>query len=256
MLTDQTRTAERRRTVRRHLASRRPAAPLSSATSDMLAAVAHELGTPIHSLSATVDFLVEDFGELERDEQQEMLERLQRSASWLRGLAQNIRLLASTTSEGGGLELQPVSLQECIEDAAMLTKPLIERRGQRLVVEAPTEPVIVLGDRTGLGQVLVNLLTNAAKYSVEGDSVEVRLRVDGAEAELSVTDHGPGIPEAEQGRIFRRYVQGTAHAGSGSGLGLGLSIVHALAARHGGRVDVRSEVGQGATFVVRLPLAS
>jgi signal transduction histidine kinase len=256
MLTDQTRTAERRRTVRRHLASRRPAAPLSSATSDMLAAVAHELGTPIHSLSATVDFLVEDFGELGRDEQQAMLERLQRSASWLRGLAQNIRLLANTTPEADQLDLGPVPLQECIEDAVMLAKPLLERRGQRLTVEAPAEPVVVHGDRTGLGQVLVNLLTNAAKYSVAGDSVELRLRVDGAEAELSVTDHGPGIPEAEQSRIFRRYVQGSAHAGSGSGLGIGLSIVHALAARHGGRVELRSAVGQGSTFSVRLPLAS
>src|SRR5687768_10509172 len=142
MLTDQTRTAECRRTVRRHSASRRPAAPLNRSTNDMLAAVAHELGTPIHSLSATVDFLVEDFGELRRDEQQAMLERLQRSATWLRGLAQNIRLLAGATPESGELEFEPVSLQECIEDAATLTKPLIERRGQRLVVETPAEPVI------------------------------------------------------------------------------------------------------------------
>ena len=118
----------------------------------------------------------------------------------------------------------------------------------------PPEPVIVSIDDARIHQVLLNLLENAARYGAPGAPIDVTLtRVDGDFARVSVADKGPGIAPAEQARIFERFVRGATSDGT-RGLGLGLYLCRMIIERHGGRIGVDSEPGQGATFWFELPL--
>jgi signal transduction histidine kinase len=115
----------------------------------------------------------------------------------------------------------------------------------------------VLADVDRIGQVMTNYLTNALKYSADDKRVTVGLEVDGAMARVSVHDAGPGIPAAEQERIWERFyrVPGIEHrSGSGIGLGMGLYISRTIVGRHHGHVGVKSHPGSGSTFWFTLPL--
>ncbi|HYU42253.1 MAG TPA: sensor histidine kinase, partial [Vicinamibacteria bacterium] len=107
-------------------------------------------------------------------------------------------------------------------------------------------------DRNRMRQVAANLLDNAIKYTPAGGGVEVQTALEGAEAVLTVTDTGAGIPADELPRIWERLYRGDASR-SERGLGLGLSLVKAIVEAHGGRVEATSAPGQGSTFVVGLP---
>jgi signal transduction histidine kinase len=127
-------------------------------------------------------------------------------------------------------------------------------RGLTLTIDA--EPLEVQGDRHRLRQLGTILLDNALKYTPSGGRVTVRCVRAGKHAELSVADTGPGIPAAEQARIFDRFVRAdSARTRSAGGTGLGLAIARWIAESHGGRISVESQPGVGATFLVRLPLA-
>ena len=112
----------------------------------------------------------------------------------------------------------------------------------------------VMGDRESLVQLLVNLLDNAIKYSVSGDTVVVELKQAGDFMNVAVIDEGPGIPEEDQSRIFERFYRvDPARSKELGGTGLGLSIVKHIASTHGGEITVQSKVGAGSTFTLSLP---
>jgi signal transduction histidine kinase len=111
----------------------------------------------------------------------------------------------------------------------------------------------VRGDRERLRQLLMNLLTNAAKYTVGGDEIVVRGTAMDGVVELSVSDHGPGISVEEQRFIFEKFGRGSGASGTQPGAGLGLFIARSIAEAHGGSITVASRPGEGATFTVRLP---
>jgi signal transduction histidine kinase len=112
---------------------------------------------------------------------------------------------------------------------------------------------VVRADRERLRQLLMNLVTNAVKYTTAGDDVEVRVVAENGAVEVSVVDHGPGIPPEDQRLIFEKFGR-AATASSKPGTGLGLFIARSIAEAHGGSLSVRSGRGQGATFTVRLPV--
>jgi two-component system CheB/CheR fusion protein len=115
------------------------------------------------------------------------------------------------------------------------------------------EPLVVSGDAARLSQVVLNLLTNAAKHAPVSPRVEVRLRREEGAALLEVQDYGPGIPAAALPHLFDRFYQ-AARRTAQDGLGVGLFITRELVRAHGGAIEVRSTEGEGATFTVRLPL--
>jgi two-component system OmpR family sensor kinase len=119
------------------------------------------------------------------------------------------------------------------------------------------ERAIVNGDLVRLRQIIDNLLTNVRIHTPAGTPVHVGVRREGNYAEISVADQGPGIAAADREHIFERFWRADAGRSRGrGGTGLGLAIVASLVHAHGGTITVTSEVGQGTTFVVRLPLAS
>jgi signal transduction histidine kinase len=221
---------------------------------DLLATVAHELRNPLASLRLSLDMLVQDYDELEPEAAMRLIRRAQRGAHWLKALTDNLTSAASV--ESGQLEVrsESVDLRECIETAVLLVHGLLEERGQSIRFECAAASTTVIADQSRVIQVIANLLTNASRYSVAGDEIELCVSTDGHQLRIRVTDHGPGISPEDQGRIFDAWIRG--HGSYGGGLGLGLSIVQSLVRRQGGRVGVESALGQGATFWFTLPAAS
>jgi signal transduction histidine kinase len=233
----------------RRLAAVPPVEPATGpATVDVLAALGHELRAPLASLRMTLDLLAEE------SPNALLVARLESGLGWLEGLVDNLGTWALLEAGRLSVARRPVDAAAVAERALALVAPLLERRGQRAELICPRPGLALDGDPHYLGQVLVNLLTNAIRYGRPGGLIELSISAVGACVELRVTDEGPGIPPREQARIFGPYARGArARRAGGPGLGLGLHIVRTLVAMHEGTVGVDSEPGRGASFWVRLP---
>jgi signal transduction histidine kinase len=151
------------------------------------------------------------------------------------------------------LSLEPIDLGALAVQAAEAVKPFCESRGQHLQVALSPGPLPLKGDRTRLEQVLINLLTNAAKYTDPGGRIWLTVERRGAELVVRVRDNGKGLASEHLSHVFDLFAQ--AQSGSQGGLGIGLSLVRALVELHGGSVAAYSDgPGRGSEFVVKLPV--
>jgi signal transduction histidine kinase/DNA-binding CsgD family transcriptional regulator len=220
---------------------------------DLLATVAHELRNPLASLRLSLDMLVQEYDELEPEAAARLIKRAQRGAHWLQAITENLTSAACVASGSLDVRLTAVDVRECIETAVLLVHALLEERGQSIRFMCSAQSTAAIADSARVIQVIANLLTNASRYSVEGDQIELCVSTVGQQLRIRVTDHGPGISPEDQRRIFGAWVRGqSTYSG---GLGLGLSIVQNLIQQQGGRVGVESTLGQGATFWFTLPVA-
>jgi signal transduction histidine kinase len=148
----------------------------------------------------------------------------------------------------------PFNLGHCVGRGISVARPLLEQRDQHVEVEAPARPVIVWGDELMIRRVMLNLLSNAAKYAPSGDHIEVRVTPRARRVVVEVCDHGPGIATPERELIFEPGVRGvTAGLDETQGSGLGLSIVKSLVELHHGNVGVRRDSNGGTAFWFTLP---
>jgi signal transduction histidine kinase len=155
------------------------------------------------------------------------------------------------------LKIETIELAEVVSKAIEMASPLLDQRNHALTVDVPKQGLAVAGDATRLQQVVSNLLTNAAKYTPEGGRITVLADWSGDEVVLCVSDTGIGIAPEVLPRIFDLFIQDRQESDrSQGGLGLGLAIVRNLVERHGGKVSVKSTVGYGSEFTVRLPRVS
>jgi two-component system phosphate regulon sensor histidine kinase PhoR len=163
--------------------------------------------------------------------------------------------LARIESGGPLVLIDDVDIGRVAAESAERLRLFAERQGLRLVVDVPDGLPKVRGDEARIGQVVVNLLHNAVKFSAdEGGEVAVRARADDGEVIVSVADEGVGIPKNDQGRIFERFYKVDRARVRGGGTGLGLSIARNVLQQHGGRIWVESEEGVGSTFSFALPI--
>jgi two-component system phosphate regulon sensor histidine kinase PhoR len=218
-----------------------------------VADVSHELRTPIASIAAAAETLAE--GGTDDADTAELLGLIRRQSDRMRELIDDLMDLAQIESGSVELRREPLSLPALTSEIAQDFAAASAARSIRISVESPAG-VLVEADRRRLGQVIRNLLDNAIKFSREGGTVRLTCGRDAEGAFFSITDEGPGIPRAEQERIFQRFYQiDRSRSKARPGTGLGLAIVKHLVQLHGGRVEVESEVGRGSTFRVRLPEA-
>ena len=212
--------------------------------------VSHELKTPVMGIRiAAENLLDETLAEGQRLNAESLLRSVDRLSMLIADLSELSRI------ESGAMELrpQPVHLGRFLASLAEEVTARTQASGVRLEVHAriPDETTIQ-ADPLRLHQVLENLLSNAIKFSPPGTTVTLSLSLEPQSLTWEVKDQGPGIPEAEQGRIFERFYRAPATRAK-PGTGLGLAIVKHLCRLMGGEVTVVSEPGQGATFWVRLP---
>jgi two-component system, OmpR family, sensor histidine kinase SenX3 len=147
----------------------------------------------------------------------------------------------------------PVFLSEAVDRV----RGAADQRDITIEVDEPTDRLVVSGDRRQLSSAVYNLLDNAVKYSDPGSSVKVRARTDGRWIDLTVEDHGIGIPRRDLERVFERFYRvDRARSRETGGTGLGLAIVRHVANNHAGEVRVDSREGEGSTFTLRLPIGT
>lgn len=242
------------RRPRRRPARLAPDEPVPQASAaGVVSAIAHELRTPLATLHAGLEIL-SDYPDLDSGEVRQLVERLQRGVAWLDCLIENLSTWSAIESGHLALRRCQGTARAWIEPAVDLVQPLLARRGQRVRLICRESVPMVPADSVRLGQVIVNLLVNAGKYGGEGDEFVVTVEPRAGGLLVAVTDHGTGIPHAEQEAIFRPHMRGQAALEAGvAGHGLGLSIVKAIVEAHGGAVGVTSATGHGTTFWFTVP---
>jgi signal transduction histidine kinase len=218
--------------------------------------VAHELEGPLASWRASVELLLEDYGEMTRQELGVMLRTLQRTAVRFQGLVE--ALVDMGKVEAGKLRVHPapIPFEKLVRDSLSQIAPALQVKGQKLDVRIGAAPeTLVIADRARISQVVINLIRNASKYSPEGEPIIVETHVMDGRAFFQVTDSGTGIDPAEQELIFERYYRSKRVEEEGAGIGLGLALAKAIIQAHGGKIGVSSALGKGSTFWFELAIA-
>ena len=224
--------------------------------SQFLANMSHELRTPLNAIIGLTEMMIGNAARFGAEKAQEPLKRVHRAGTHLLGLINQVLDLSKI--EAGKLELSPVSvtLAPLIDEVAGTARQLAEQNGNRLIVESPDDLGALTVDPMRLRQILFNLLSNACKFTKQGEvALRVRKVVDGRDwIELAVSDTGIGMTPAQLGRLFEEFAQAEASTAQRfGGTGLGLAISRKLARMMGGDVTVTSEPGKGSVFTVRLP---
>jgi two-component system phosphate regulon sensor histidine kinase PhoR len=230
---------------------------LDRARSDFLATVSHELRTPLTSIAGYVELLHSGEAGSLNEAQIRMLEAIYRNTGQLRSLIEDVLTLSKIESGAFKTCPQPVDLAEIASSVAVALLPTAAGKGVSLTVEAPQGPLIVNGDPGQLDRALMNVVSNALKFTQEQGAVRVVARADNGWGVVSVRDNGMGIPQADQPALLTRFFRGAnAIERSIPGTGLGLAIVRTIVDNHGGQVVVESAEGRGTTVTLRFPLVA
>jgi phosphate regulon sensor kinase PhoR len=220
--------------------------------SDFVANASHELRTPLASLMGFIETM-QGPARADPEARERFLSIMHDQASRMSRLIDDLLSLSRLETRA---HLPPdgrVDLGGLITHVADALRPLAEDLSVRIEVSLPRDPVVVVGDRDELIQVVENLIENACKYGQSGGLVEVTLEPDAGEgALLSVRDHGPGIERQHVPRLTERFYRTNVESSrSKKGTGLGLAIVKHILTRHRARLIIRSQPGKGSTFSVR-----
>jgi PAS domain S-box-containing protein len=229
---------------------------LRNLRSFFLANISHEFRTPLSTLNASMELLMEEADKLSPAEIRELMKPTYLSLVSLQSLIDN--LLESSRIEAGHftLRMQPVNLSEVINNSLSIIGPLMDRRQQTITVTEPARMPPLVADQGRLTQALVNLITNAVKYSSIGQPIELGVEQFGGMVRMAVADRGPGITPEDRVNLFRRFMRLHADSNEQYGIGLGLYLVKRIAEAHGGQVGVDDRSGGGAIFWMEIPVAA
>ena len=231
-------------------------AELDQAKTAFFSNVSHEFRTPLTLMLSPLEDLSNTLDDRLQSDEREQLQLVQRNGLRLQKLVNT--LLDFSRIEAGRVQAsyEPTDLASYTAELASVFRSLIERAGMSLVIDCAALPEPVYIDREMWEKIVLNLLSNAFKFTFIG-GITVQLQPVGDFVELSVTDTGVGIPEAELPRLFERFhrVSGT-QSRTYEGSGIGLALVQELVKLHGGTLRVTSQLGQGTTFTIALPFGT
>lgn len=225
--------------------------------SEFMLTVAHELRSPVGGALSLLRTLVRGLaGEL-TEQQNEILKRIEIRLNMLLELINDLLSLAASKSVAPDRPLESVPLQATLHQVVDHFSVEAGNKQQSLSFDAPEEEIFVQGIKDGLVTAISNLISNAIKYTPGGGSIRVGAALLNDNAEVTVSDTGIGIPEEDLPRLGEEFFRATTARHSDiTGTGLGLSIVKQTIESFGGEIDVRSKVGEGTTFTLKLPLAN
>src|SRR5262249_48217934 len=225
--------------------------------SQFLASMSHELRTPLNAIIGVTEMLLEDARDFKRDDELEPLDRVLRAARHLLALINDILDLSKIEAGRIELHLESFPLVPTIEDVAKRVEPMATNNANRMVIDCAPDLGTIHADQTRFRQALLNLASNANKFTENG-TVTIAARaqqLDGREwITIAVTDTGIGMTEEQMGRLFQEFSQADASTSRKyGGTGLGLAISRHFCRLMGGDVTAESKLGQGSTFTIRLP---
>lgn len=215
--------------------------------------LAHELKTPLTSIIAASGLLAEELESITDKSTQKLIQTIIQNSSTLE---KRLSELLDTVRTGSGkiqLQLEPVDMKSIIQGTCVQMAPLIQGKNHTLTTNIPTALPLIHGDGPRLEQVMLNLMTNAVKFTPPGGRICITAREEGLGLTVSVNDNGIGIPKQEQSRLFQPYSRIMSDRQKQPGLGLGLALAKQVVELHSGKIWVDSDTGCGSTFYFTLP---
>jgi PAS domain S-box-containing protein len=214
--------------------------------------VSHDLRSPLMSLQIKLESLAEgERGPLPAPVVAE-LQGAQNNIDRMVALANDLLDLQRLHAGNWVMRFRDRSILSILSESAESIQSLAESKGTRIIL--PAKDIIVTADGERISQVVVNFLGNAVKFSPKGKPIEITAKEINGQLEISISDYGPGISEADQKLLFERFQQGEQHDSQAKGSGLGLAICKEIVEAHGGTLGVTSQLGRGSTFWFRIPL--
>ncbi len=221
--------------------------------SEFLASMSHELRTPLNAIIGFSEVLLERmFGDL-NERQEEYLGDIHASGKHLLALLNDVLDLSKVEAGQMVLEITAVDVPTLVHSTVGLVRERAERHGLTVSADCDDDMPPISADELRVRQVLLNLLTNAVKFTPSGGSVTVRAAEEGPDIAISVTDTGIGVPEADRERIFESFQQGDRIMSAQEGTGLGLTLSRRIVELHGGRIWLDSAEGRGSTVTFTVP---
>jgi len=225
---------------------------LNAYKDELLGIAAHDLRNPLSANAAFISFLMEDSEGFSADNLV-LLKRLRSNSRFMLQLVESVLDFSAIQAGHVRLHAEPTSVDELLQGVVETMRIISEPKRIEIRYDAgPDIPELQL-DRVKMTQSVQNLISNAVQYSPAGSVVEVRLSRSHDFVDIEVEDHGPGIPPDELPSLFKPFTRlSTVKFGEGRNVGLGLAITRRLVEAHGGTIDVRSQVGKGSMFAIRL----
>jgi signal transduction histidine kinase len=227
---------------------------ITEVKSQFLAMVSHELRTPLTAISAYTDILSRNSAGNMIEKQVAQLGVIRRNATHLNRLISDLLDISQIESSAFSLKKINFDLGEMIFELIESLEPLVSEKKHQLTADV-TEDITLNADKEKVRQVITNLIENAVKYSPVGGDINIEVSLVEGDAEIVVSDNGYGISAEDQDRIFETFFRSrTDENWEVPGTGLGLSLVKRIVSMHGGTVELESELGEGTSFVILLPI--
>jgi signal transduction histidine kinase len=219
---------------------------------EFISATVHELKTSLTPIIASAELLADELKPDDKSVPARLIQNIVRNAHSLDEKLSNFPEMAGLLTGDFPFQPEPLEIRQVIHGVTTQLYPITHSKRQSLALKLPASLPPVMAHRQYLEQVLLNLLTNASKFTPEGGKITVSASPDNNSLVIEVSDTGIGVPAEGQELIFQPYYQ----VNRGKGSGLGLAISKSLVELHGGKIWLKSVVGQGSTFFFSLPLAN
>jgi len=215
--------------------------------------LAHELKTPLTSIIAAAGLLAEELEDTADMSCKKLSQTIIQNANTLETRLGELMDIVKTGSGKLQLQLEPVDMKSLITGTCMQISPLLQNKEQKLTINMPDSLPIIHGDGPRLEQVMLNLMTNATKFTPKGGNISLSIQKQDNGITIEVKDDGIGIAKEEQANLFKPYSRLSADRQRHPGLGLGLALAKQVVELHGGRIWVESEPGKGSSFSFFMP---
>ncbi|HEX6342470.1 HAMP domain-containing sensor histidine kinase [Umezawaea sp.] len=222
----------------------------ATARADLVAAVSHDVRTPLAMVKVAADLLLQGTPGEVNERQRRFLTTISDQTDQTIAIAEDLLVQARIEAGVFAARLAEVDLNRVVADAVRGLRPLAEQRDQRITVDLPRLPPVVTADERLITRAIVNLSTNAMRFTANGGMVVLRVISNDDSAVISVTDDGAGMTPRAREKLFRPFVSGSPLA---DGTGLGLVLTRQIALLHGGRLLVDTSPRRGTTIMLRLP---